>query len=144
MAIEIENSFLVAYELNEHPGHLEARELLAQELSNKNTFALCPQVLAEFIHVVTDSKRFEKPVPVAEALSRTERLWNAREIRKVYPSDDSTALFLHWMNVHGLGRKRILDTQLAALYYTANVKEIATMDFRDFKIFDVFKIHTIG
>jgi predicted nucleic acid-binding protein len=143
MAIGIDTGFLVASEIGEHPGHRVARDLLIEQASKRNTFVLCPQVLAEFIHVVTDPRRFKNPIPMPEALSRTESLWNAKEIRKVYASDDSTALFLHWMRIHRLGRNRILDTQLAAVYYSANVKEIATTDFRDFKVYEVFNIYEI-
>ncbi len=141
MAIGIDTSFMVAFEDGDHPSHGEVRAFISRELAKKNTFALCPQVLSEFIHVVTDAKRFPNPMSVEEAISRSERLWNTKETRQVFPDDDATALFLHWMRIHRLGRKRILDTQIAALYYSANVKEIATTDSRDFRVFDVFEIH---
>lgn len=80
---------------------------------------------------------------MSAALRRTEQIWNAKEIRKVYSSDDASALFLHWMEVYRLGRKRTLDTQIAAIYYSAKVMEIATTDFRDFGTFEAFKIHSI-
>lgn len=143
MAIGIDTSFLVASEIAEHPGHSEARNLLRKEASKKSAFALCPQVLGEFVHVVTDARRFQKPVPIDDALQRAETIWNAKETRRVFGSEDATALFLQWMSIHRLGRKRILDTQLASIYYSNNIKEVATTDFRDFRIFEVFKIHTI-
>lgn len=143
MAIGIDTSFLVASELAEHPLHSTAKSLFAEHISNNQAFALCPHVLSEFIHVVTDARRFDQPVPVESAILRSEALWNAKEIRQVFATGDSTALFLHWMRIHRLGRKRILDTQIAALYYSANVKEIATTDSRDFRVFDVFEVHTL-
>ena len=143
MAIGIDTSFLVASELADHPGHQAAKDLILNEVSKKKAFALCPQVLAEFLHVITDPKRFTNPVSMPGALQRADSIWNAREIRKVYPTNDATALFLYWMRTFRLGRKRILDTQLAALYYSTGIEEIATTDFRDFKIYEVFTIHPV-
>ena len=42
-----------------------------------------------------------------------------REVRHIYATAESTALFLKWMSLHQLGRKRLLDTQLAADLWTA-------------------------
>lgn len=143
MAIGIDTGFLVASELADHPLHAAARNFLSEHIAGKQTFVLCPQVLSEFIHVVTDPRRFDQPVAVGTAVQRAETIWNSRETRQVFASDDSTVLFFHWMRLHRLGRKRVLDTQLAALYYSANVKEIVTTDFRDFNVFDVFTVHLI-
>lgn len=143
MAIGIDTSFLVAFEVAEHPLHSEARGQIRDWVEKKKAIALCPQVLAEFVHVIMDRRRFENAVSMELALDRTEQIWNGKEVRKVYASAEATALFLHWMRSHRLGRKRILDTQLAAIYYSNQIKEIATTDFRDFDVFEVFKIHKL-
>lgn len=54
----IDKGFLVAVEVMEHPNHLAVRTKLAALLAAGDLFALAPQVLVEFIHIVTDSKRF--------------------------------------------------------------------------------------
>jgi predicted nucleic acid-binding protein len=143
MAVGLDTSFLVAFEVAEHPLQSEAKALFRGWVEKKQAIALCPQVLAEFVHVITDARRFKNPVSMEMALDRTEQIWNGKEVRKVYASGEATALFLHWMRSHRLGRKRILDTQLAAIYYTNQIKEIATTDFRDFDVFEVFKIHRL-
>jgi len=56
-------------------------------------------------------------------------------VHQVFPNHDSTALFLDWMQRHKLGRKRILDTQLAALFWSAGVRQILTANPADFQIF---------
>ena len=40
-----------------------------------------------------------------------------------------------------LGRKRLLDTMLAATYFTHGVRDIVTSDARDYSVFGVFQIH---
>jgi predicted nucleic acid-binding protein len=44
------------------------------------------------------------------------------------------------MSVHGLGRKRILDTVLAATLETAHVRRLATLNARDFALFDFIEV----
>ncbi len=61
--------------------------------------------------------------------------WNAAEVIHVFPTDESTRLFLDWMQRHQLGRKRILDTQLAATLWNAGVRLLLTSNPADFHIF---------
>jgi predicted nucleic acid-binding protein len=49
----LDTGFLVAAEVREHSAHAGARAKLAQVLSAGDVIAIAPQVLAEFIHVVS-------------------------------------------------------------------------------------------
>lgn len=61
--IGVDTTFLIQLELIELPAHLAAHELLQREILQPQVpLALAPQVLAEFIHVVTDPRRFQKPL----------------------------------------------------------------------------------
>jgi predicted nucleic acid-binding protein len=118
------------------PAHTAAHELLHREiLQPQISLALAPQVLAEFIHVVTDPRRFQKPLTADDAVAKARFWWNAAEVTHVFPSDESTRLFLDWMQRHQLGRKRILDTQLAATLWNAGVRGLLTSNPADFQIF---------
>ena len=109
----VDTTFLVELEVLESPRHQEARRFLQREiLDGEHRLALAPQVLFEFVHVVTDARRFERPATMTEALERAQAWWRAREVRQVFPGTDSTELSLEWMRTHKLGRKRLLDTQL--------------------------------
>jgi predicted nucleic acid-binding protein len=55
----LDTGFLVAAEVREHA---DARTTLAQVLWAGDFIAIAPQVLAEFIHVVTDTRRFAQPL----------------------------------------------------------------------------------
>ena len=50
--------------------------------------------------------------------------------------------FLAWLTRHQLGRKRLLDTLLAATFQNAGVKHLITNNERDFKVLGCFKILT--
>jgi predicted nucleic acid-binding protein len=52
----LDTSFLVAIEVRPYEEHARAR--FQRLLKAGDTFSLSPQILAEFIHVVTDPRRF--------------------------------------------------------------------------------------
>jgi predicted nucleic acid-binding protein len=54
----LDTRYLVAVEVREHAEHAAARGTLAKVLSAGDVIAIAPQVSAEFVHVVTDSRRF--------------------------------------------------------------------------------------
>ncbi len=121
------------------PEHRRVREFLRQK-SRSSSFGLAPQVLFEFLHVVTDPRRFETPLTTTEALRRAGELWRGAEIVRVMPTTQLVARVFDLMTSLGLGRKRILDTALAATYEAAGVRCIATLNGRDFKVFDFLEI----
>ena len=140
MTIGIDTSFLVAVECVEDPEYAAARELLADLVTADERFALNPDVLSEFVHTVTDSKRFPTPLTMAEALNRAEYWCTASETTLVFPTFASTKLFFEWMIQYRLGRKRLRDTMLAASYFSAGVTRIVTLNAKDFEVFGGFEI----
>lgn len=100
----LDTTFLVCIEIKEHPGHSEAKRFLQSLLNEDEPLGLAPQVLSEFVHVISDPRRFEQPLPMEEALRRANWWWQAREIRQIYPTKESTEQFLRWMSEYSLGR----------------------------------------
>lgn len=139
--IGVDTTILVHLEIKESPDHERARNLITRNVfENGEELALTPQVLTEFLHIVTDSRRFQFPLSMDQAVAKSRFWWQAREVRHVYPTAESTLLFLDWLVKHKLGRKRLLDTHLAATLYAAGVRRIMTSNPRDFKTFDCFEI----
>lgn len=64
----LDTGFLVAAEVIEHAEHSAARQTLSRLLAGGDRIAMAPQVLAEFIHIVTDPRRFSQPLNMPEAL----------------------------------------------------------------------------
>lgn len=137
--IGLDTTTLVAYELCEVAGH-EGIRATVQNLSRSGEapFVLAPQVIHEFLHVTTDPRRFEKPLTFPEALSRAKFWWNSSDVTNCYPDARSESLALQWMGDFKLGRKRILDTALAAAYHSFGVRRMATANPADFAVFEVF------
>ena len=79
--IGVDTTFLVQLELVDLPAHQAAHGLLHREILQPQVpIALAPQVLAEFIHVVTDPRRFQRPLTADEAL-RKARFWASQLCR---------------------------------------------------------------
>ncbi len=65
----LDTDFLVQVEVSGHPQHTAARRKLDELLDAGDVLVLAPQVLAEFIHVITDDRRFSEPFPMDRAIS---------------------------------------------------------------------------
>jgi len=140
----LDTGFLVAAEIMEHEHHSAARNTLADLVSSGDSIAVAPQVLAEFIHIVTDPRRFAKPLDMTAALRLANQWWTAREIVHVIPDEAATELFLTWLEEFSLGRKRLLDTLLAATYRQVGIQSVLTTNQADFQVFGVFHCITPG
>ena len=110
----LDTTFLVEVEVAGHPHHHWAKTALDALLTRGDRLAISPQILAEFVHVVTDPKRFSQPLTMTQALARADLWWNGEEVTHVFPTPESTRQYLEWMRTHNLGRKRLLDPHLAA------------------------------
>ena len=70
----LDTTFLVEAEVAEHPGHQAAKGRLTRALEEGDTLALAPQVTMEFLHIVTDPKRFTRPLTNSCALTSINSL----------------------------------------------------------------------
>jgi predicted nucleic acid-binding protein len=136
----IDTDFLVAAEIREHPFHREADALLHKLLAEGHDLAIAPQTLAEFIHIVTDPKRMPHPLAMTEAVGRAEHWWQAAEVVRVFPDGQAVNDFLTWLARHKLGRKRLLDSLLAATFMRTGVQRIITNNEKDYRLLDAFEI----
>jgi predicted nucleic acid-binding protein len=134
----LDTGFLVAVEVSCHPDHAAARFLGSVLRKNGDLFALAPQVLAEFVHVVSDAKRFSAPLAMPHALERAKAWWNAEDVTRLSPDDRAVSWYFDAMTKHHLGRKRILDTLLAGTFRSAGVSSLLTLNPSDFAIFGEF------
>jgi predicted nucleic acid-binding protein len=134
----LDSSFLVAAEVSCHADHVAARTLADSLRKQGDRFALTPQALAEFVHIVTDAKRFTAPLTMPQALERAQVWWDAVEVERVWPDEAAVSWFLAAMIKHQLGRKRAIDTLLAGTIRSAGVTSLLTLNAADFAVFGEF------
>lgn len=136
----VDTDFLVAAEISNHPFHPRADALIRSLFDAGHDFALAPQTLAEFVHVVTDARRMPQPLTMLDAIVRAETWWEAEEVIRVFPNGRTVSDFFDWLRRHQPGRKRLLDTQLAATFRNAGVDRIVTNNARDYGALGGFEI----
>jgi predicted nucleic acid-binding protein len=127
---------LVSWAMAGSPRHEVSRLLLSAEVRGRGgSLALTPQVVHEFLHVATDPRRFENPLSMRDALWLARQLWDAEEVVRLYPAPEVMPRTLELMESLRLGRKRILDTALAATLECAEVRRLATFNPDDFTVY---------
>jgi len=100
------------------------------------TLVLTPLVLHEFVHVVTDGRRFDPPVAMTEALTLARGYLGRSNVECISTDEASLLLALDLMSRHTLGRKRIADTLFAATLLAHGVHRLVTFNVADFKVFE--------
>lgn len=142
--IGIDTNILVAFVIPEHPDHVSVRQRIIQFQQEGRRLAVTSGILAEFVHVVTDPRRFENPLSMDEALTWATFWSEAEEVVIISTDIAAHQQWLVWLEQYHLGRKRLLDTQIAATWWSAGIREIFTLNPADFRVFDTFQLHTLS
>jgi len=132
----VDTNVLVYAHVTSLPEHDRAHRFLEEELGRGVTLVITPSVLHEWIHVVTDARRFEPPVPMSEALGVARGYLNRTNVECLATDGSATALALDLLQRHQLGRRRLADTLFAATLLHHGVHEIITHNPRDFAVFE--------
>ena len=115
--------------------HSAVHGFVSAELRNPDRIlVLTPGVLHEWVHVVTDPRRFASPLTMSEALATARNYLGRSNIELLAPDEPCLLLAFELLEKHGLGRKRIADTLLAATLLHNGVHEIITCNPRDFAL----------
>lgn len=139
--IGVDTTFLIDLEIADSPRHQAALKPFNKWLSEKHSvLAIYNQSFLEFQHVITDSKRFNSPLTMEEAIERSWFWIDQERIKIIYPTESSLKRALLWCNMYKLGRKRIQDTHMAAAFAEAGVSELWTANPSDFEILETFDL----
>lgn len=79
---------------------------------------------------------------MAEAMDWMNSLLQNPMVMLLDTTTASVTQTLLWMRQFDLGRKRIIDTHLAAILYAGGARRLLTSNPGDFEIFGVFEIIT--
>jgi predicted nucleic acid-binding protein len=137
----VDTNILVYVAVGDLPQHAKSRRAVEEFLSRspENRVAVTDDVLLEFVHVVTDSMRLKNPLKMADALDWAEAFWSGRETMPLLPSPATFTRTLELLRTHGLSRKRIRDSMLAAVLEEHGVRDLLTANVADFRVFSFLK-----
>ncbi len=134
--VGVDTNVLIYAHLPVFEQHAAVRAFLLKSLqSDQFELVVTPLILHELIHVITDGRRFEPPVQMAEA-TEVARGYLARSNVACVPCDERAMLLaLDLLQQYGLGRRRVADALLTATLISHGVGRLITCNHRDFEVF---------
>ena len=138
--IGIDTSILIALAIRTHAHRSATIDCTQREYNQGCRFILAPLVISEFLHVVSDTKQMNPAMTIAQATQWIESWIQSTHTLRVYGNDESNDLCFRWLRDYNLGRKRIHDTQLAAILHVHGVDRLLTHNAKDFRVFGVFNL----
>lgn len=137
----IDTCFLIDLYWEDSPRHAAAVALFKQLAdSSSEELAIYYNCFNEFVHVITDARRFENPLSMSEALSVVDEWCELERVHILYPDDDSFTRAVTSLTMYKLGRNRINDTQMASCYIRNAVFSLVTANPKDFAMFGMFAL----
>ncbi|MCW3983696.1 MAG: PIN domain-containing protein [Candidatus Bathyarchaeota archaeon] len=141
MKILLDTNILVHAYNKSSPHQQEAANILKKALKGETKACLTPQILYELFMVVTNPKRVEKPLPIAEAADLCIDLWESNNIDKLNHSEVALLEVFKLVKKLKLDRAKIFDCVLAVIAKENNVKTIFTENIDYFKRYSFLKTH---
>src|SRR5580658_4962343 len=140
--IGLDCNILVQLAFAEHPANAKTVATVQAEIGRGLRLVFPPLIATEFLHVATDDRRFAPPLTMTEALDWIAEFLKNPAVSLLEPTPACTDQTLRWMRQFNLGRKRIFDTQLAAILHVGGVKRLLTSNPADFAVFGVLETVT--
>ena len=139
--IGLDTCFLIDLYWQDSPRNKNAHALFSRLINDESIqIAIYFNCFNEFLHVITDSKRFSNAFTIQEAIAVIDFWCDLDRVKVLYPNDTSFKRTLAWMNMYKLGRNRVNGTQLASCYLSNNITSIITANPKAFEIFRSFEL----
>lgn len=135
--IGLDCNILVQLAIADHPANAKTLAAVQSEIQQGTKLVFPSLIITEFLHVVTDDRRFSPPLTMPEALDWVEDFLANLAVSLLEATQAGTDQTLQWMRQFSLGRKRILDTHFAAVLHTNGVNRLLTSNPSDFKVFGI-------
>jgi len=140
--IGVDCNVLVQLAIGDHPANARTLAVVESQAEQGEKLVLPSLVATEFLHVVTDERRFAPPLTMPEALDWIQEFLASPAVTLLEPTQASMDQAIRWMRQFNLGRKRILDTHLAAILHTSGVRRLLKPNPADFAVFGVLETLT--
>ncbi len=133
----VDTNVLIYTHMPSLPSFERVRRYILTQLGDPDvTLIVTPLVLHEFVHVVTDPRRFDPPLTMSDALA-TARLYLGRSNVICVGADEAVTVdAFNLLEQFQLGPKCIADTLLVATLARHDVRELITCNPSDFEVFD--------
>lgn len=138
--VGLDSCFLIDLYWEDSPRHAAVLKKFNEIAASGQDVCVYYNCFNEFIHVITDKKRFENAFSMEEALSVVDEWRDLENVKILFPDEQSFGRTVVWLSVYKLGRNRLNDTNMAASYVHSGVSSVITANPKDFEIFSELKI----
>lgn len=133
----LDTNVLIYAHMPDLPDHARVRSFLLGQLADEDVIlVITPVILHEFVHIITDGRRFTPPVSMADALAVARVYLDHTNVECLSLDGQAVAGAFALIERYQLGRKRIADTLFAACLLDHGIHELITCNPDDFRIFD--------
>lgn len=132
----LDTTLLIDLYWNDSPRHVKAVEFVKNLSLTDEEILIYYNCFNEFVHVITDTRRFENAFTMKEAMDIVDLWCNLEKVTVIYPDDMSFGRAKAWISLYNLGRNRLNDTNMTACYVQNGVSKIVTANPKDFEIFE--------
>lgn len=140
MAVGLDSCFLIDLYWEDSPRHSAVLEKFNEIAANGQEVCVHYNCFNDFIHVITDSRRFENAFSMEEALAVVDEWRDLENVKILFPDEQSFGRSVAWLTIYKLGRDRLNDTNMAACYLHNGVSSIITANPKDFELFKEIKV----
>lgn len=138
--VGLDSCFLIDLYWEDSPRHAAVLKKFNEIAASGQDVCVYYNCFNEFIHVITDKKRFENAFSMEEALSVVDEWRDLENVKILFPDEQSFGRTVAWLSVYKLGRNRLNDTNMAESYVHSGVSSVITANPKDFEIFSELKI----
>lgn len=139
----LDTNVLVYAVYRRSPLYAKAGELIGRALRERARYCIAPQNLIEFSAVVTAARFVDPPLSGPDVLRITERLYQSRQLVKIYPQRGTVARAIRDGTGLGIIGAAWYDLFLAATMRDAGVSVVITENVGDFRKFPFVTPRTI-
>jgi len=115
-----------------------ARSVLERE---RLTYAVSPQIIFEFLSVVTNPKRVRHPLDPKQAWEVIQTILDHRNIRVLSIDADVVQKAMHLAVKHQLKGPRVFDAVAAGVIIQNHIPLVITVNVKDFEAFGITATH---
>lgn len=135
--VAFDTNILIYAHCSDFPEHLPSLSTIERSLRAPDTRVnLTVGILHEFLHIITDARRFKSPPAMSTAVQMVRGYYGRTNVRILDTSESDLLNALTLVTDHNLGRKRLADTILASTLRRHGVRAFYTRNVRDFGHFD--------
>lgn len=135
----IDTNILVYAVETDNPWHKRAIALMNRVNTGELLIYLSPQVIGELYSTITNPRKIRNACPPDEAVEIVRSIWEAENIRKLYPKESTLKLTLDLVKRYQLRAVDFFDAQIVATMMDNGITTIYTVNEADFAMFEEIK-----